>query len=151
MGIPDHILFTPCTHQGAVWCDAAAAGEPDQPGAAALQGGAPGGQGNSQLLSADPGYISNLFFFSGQLLYVDSSVAGPGCPSRILIFDHPRYRIPDPKTATKERGEKNLVFLPFICSHKYTKLKIILFLNWHRKKIWAIYEESKNLLPKKLS
>jgi hypothetical protein len=27
--------------------------------------------------------------------------------SRILIFTHPGSRIPDPKTATKERGEKN--------------------------------------------
>jgi hypothetical protein len=26
--------------------------------------------------------------------------------SRILIFTHPRSRIPEPKTATKERGEK---------------------------------------------
>jgi hypothetical protein len=27
--------------------------------------------------------------------------------SRILIFTHPGSRIPDPKTATKKRGEKN--------------------------------------------
>ena len=27
--------------------------------------------------------------------------------SRILIFTHPGSRIPDPKTTTKERGEKN--------------------------------------------
>ncbi len=38
----------------------------------------------------------------------DPSVADPGCLSRILIFTHPGSRIsdPDPKTATKERGEK---------------------------------------------
>jgi hypothetical protein len=33
--------------------------------------------------------------------------AYPG--SRILIFTHPGSRIPDPKTATKERGEKKFV------------------------------------------
>jgi hypothetical protein len=38
-----------------------------------------------------------------------SSVADPGCLSRILIFTHPGSRIPDPKTATKERDEKNLL------------------------------------------
>jgi hypothetical protein len=37
---------------------------------------------------------------------VPYSVADPGCLSRILIFTHPGSRIPDPKTATKERGEK---------------------------------------------
>jgi hypothetical protein len=36
-----------------------------------------------------------------------SSVADPGCLSRILIFTHPGSRIPDPKTALKERGKKN--------------------------------------------
>ncbi len=47
-------------------------------------------------------------------------------------------RIPDPKTATKERSEKNLNLLSYLFwSHKYHKLKIILFLNWRRKKILA--------------
>ncbi len=40
------------------------------------------------------------------------SVADPGCLSRILIFIHPGSRIPDPKTATKERIEKKLVEYP---------------------------------------
>jgi hypothetical protein len=35
------------------------------------------------------------------------SVADPGCLSRILIFTHSGSRIPDTKTATKERGKKN--------------------------------------------
>jgi hypothetical protein len=41
--------------------------------------------------------------------------ADPGCLSRILIFTHPypRSRIPEPKTATKERGDK-IVVLPFL-------------------------------------
>jgi hypothetical protein len=51
------------------------------------------------------------------------SVADPGCLSRILIFTHSGSRIPDPKSATKERGEKKLVVKPFFvatnfCSHK---------------------------------
>jgi hypothetical protein len=33
--------------------------------------------------------------------------------SRILIFTHPRSRIPDPKTANKDRGEKKFVVIPF--------------------------------------
>ena len=33
------------------------------------------------------------------------SVADPGCLSRILIFIHPGYRIPDPTTAPKEKGK----------------------------------------------
>jgi hypothetical protein len=36
-----------------------------------------------------------------------SSVADPGCLSRIPDPDFYPSRIPDPKTATKERGEKN--------------------------------------------
>jgi hypothetical protein len=37
------------------------------------------------------------------------------------------FRIPDPKTATKERGEKKFVVKPFFVATNYTKLKIILF------------------------
>ncbi len=45
-------------------------------------------------------------------------------------------QIPDPTTATKEEGE-NICWPTFYCSHKCHKLKIILFLNWKRKHIWA--------------
>jgi hypothetical protein len=38
-----------------------------------------------------------------QKMYLYSSVADPGCLSRILISTHPL----DPKTATKKRGKKN--------------------------------------------
>jgi hypothetical protein len=48
-----------------------------------------------------------------------SSVADPGCLSRILIFTDPGSRISDPKTATKERGEI-LVFTFFVAN--FTKL-----------------------------
>jgi hypothetical protein len=65
-----------------------------------------------------------------------SSVADPGClsripdpGSRILIFTHPGSRIPDlgsripdPKTATKERGEKKLVVIAFYVATNFTKL-----------------------------
>jgi hypothetical protein len=34
--------------------------------------------------------------------------------SRILIFTHPGSRIPDPKTAMKDIGEKKLVVIPFL-------------------------------------
>jgi hypothetical protein len=42
--------------------------------------------------------------------------------SRILIFTHPRSRIPDPKTVTKERGEKKFVVIPFFIATNFTKL-----------------------------
>jgi hypothetical protein len=82
------------------------------------------------------------------LVYV-SSVADPGCLSRILIFTHPGSRIadpgsripdlgsrisdpgsriPDPKTATKERGEKKFDVIPFYVARNFTKLYIILVL-----------------------
>jgi hypothetical protein len=48
--------------------------------------------------------------------------------SRILIFNHPGSRIPDPKTATKERGGKKFVVIPFYVATNFTKLKIILVL-----------------------
>ncbi len=41
--------------------------------------------------------------------------------SRILIFTHPGSRTLDPKTATKERGEKNF-FSKIFCSHKFYKI-----------------------------
>jgi hypothetical protein len=40
-------------------------------------------------------------------------------------FIHPGSRRPDPKTATKERGEK----IPFFKATNITKMIIILFLN----------------------
>jgi hypothetical protein len=62
-------------------------------------------------------------------------VADPGCLSRILFFTHPGSqipdlgsRIPDPKTATKERGEKKFVIIPFYVATNFTKLYIILVL-----------------------
>jgi hypothetical protein len=41
--------------------------------------------------------------------------------SRILILTHPGSRIPDPKTATKERVEKKSVVIPFYVATNFTK------------------------------
>ncbi len=45
---------------------------------------------------------------------------------------YPRSRIPDPKTATKERGETNLLSHLF-CSHRFHKIENYLFF-----KFWAM-------------
>jgi hypothetical protein len=50
------------------------------------------------------------------------SVADPGCLSRIPDPDFYPSRIPDPKTATKERGEKKLDVIPFYVATNFTKL-----------------------------
>jgi hypothetical protein len=63
------------------------------------------------------------------------SVADPGCLSRIPDPDiypsripDPGSRISDPKTATKERGEKKFDVIPFYVATNFTKLYIILVL-----------------------
>jgi hypothetical protein len=55
------------------------------------------------------------------------SVADPGCLSWIPDPDfyssripEPGYRIPDPKTAAKERGEKKFVVIPFLVATNFT-------------------------------
>jgi hypothetical protein len=63
----------------------------------------------------------------------------------------PRSRIPDPKTATKERDEKKFVVIPFNEVTNFTKFKIILVLKCWRKKCGPIFKELQNFLPKKLS
>jgi hypothetical protein len=60
------------------------------------------------------------------LFYLEDSVAHPGCLSRIPDPDFYLSRIPDPKTATKERGEKKLVVIPFHVATNLTNLNIIL-------------------------
>jgi hypothetical protein len=56
------------------------------------------------------------------------SVEDPGCLSQISYPDF--YPLPDPKTATKERGEKKffVILVPFFVATNFTKLNIILFL-----------------------
>jgi hypothetical protein len=60
-------------------------------------------------------------------------------------------RIPDPKTATKDRGEKFFFEKPFFVATNFTKLNIILFLICWRKKFGPIFQELLKVLPKKLS
>jgi hypothetical protein len=43
---------------------------------------------------------------------------------RILIFTHPGSRISDPKTATKERGGKKFVVIPFFVATKLSKIRV---------------------------
>jgi hypothetical protein len=51
------------------------------------------------------------------------------CGSGMFIPDPDFYsfRIPDPKTATKERGEKKFVVKPFFVATNFTTLIIIFF------------------------
>jgi hypothetical protein len=61
--------------------------------------------------------------------------------------------IPDPITATKERGEKKLVVKPFFVATNFTKLEIISFFTCGRKKFGPVFKELPvyNFLPKNLS
>jgi hypothetical protein len=79
------------------------------------------------------------------LVIIPISVADPGCLSRIPDPDFYPSRIPDPKTATKERGEKKFDIIPFYVATNFTKLYIILVLNFEvlKKKIWANFERIK--------
>ncbi len=88
-----------------------------------------------------------------KLLYkwIISSVADPGCLSPIPDPDLYPSRIPAPKIATKERGEKKIVDILFFVATKFTKFEIILFLKCRRKKFgqisknyWSFYPKSCN-------
>jgi hypothetical protein len=78
------------------------------------------------------------------IFYVpESSVADPGCLSRI---PDPGSRIPDPKTATKERGEKNLLS----CSHKFHKIANYFSFEALKKKISANFQRIIELFTQKI-
>ena len=70
--------------------------------------------------------------------------------SRILIFTHPGSLISDPgsKTATKERGEKQLVVIPFYVPTNFTKLKIILALKCWKKNLGKFSKNYRTCYPK---
>jgi hypothetical protein len=55
--------------------------------------------------------------------------------------------IPDPKTATKEKGEKNLLSYLF-CSHKYYKIKN--YFEQVKKKFWANLQRIIELFTQKI-
>jgi hypothetical protein len=66
----------------------------------------------------------------GKLIALNSSVADPGCLSRIPDPDFYPSRIPDPKTATKDRGEK------IFYSSKFHKTEYYFIFDMLKKKIW---------------
>jgi hypothetical protein len=85
---------------------------------------------------------------TAQLFNQKISVADPGCLSRIPDPDFYPSRIPDlgsrisdPKTATKERGEKKFDVIPFYVATNFTKLYINLVLKCRRKKFGPIFKE----------
>jgi hypothetical protein len=69
----------------------------------------------------------------------------------MLIPDPNFYpsRIPDPKTATKERDDKKIFVKHFFVATIFTKCKIILFLNCSGKKFGPNFKDLWNFLPKK--
>ncbi len=72
-----------------------------------------------------------------------NSVADPDPRSRILIFTHPQYRISHPgsriQKQKKREGWKKIRFHSLFSSHKFHKIKIILFLKCRRKKCGPIF------------
>jgi hypothetical protein len=107
-----------------------------------MMGGGGGGMGggSSHALAALASLASSQIRWDAQINLLHS-VADPGCLSRILIFTHPGPRISypgsrisdlgswilDPKTATKERGEKKFVVILFFVATKFTKLNTYYF------------------------
>jgi hypothetical protein len=63
------------------------------------------------------------------------------CGSGMLIFNQSGSRISDPKTATKERGGKKFVVKPFFVTINFTKMKIILFFKYSKKKFGPVFKE----------
>jgi hypothetical protein len=70
--------------------------------------------------------------------------------SWILPIPDPGSLIPDPKTAIKRGVKKKLVVIPFFEAIKFTKLKIILFLESRRKKNWANFQRIIELFTQKI-
>jgi len=58
-------------------------------------------------------------------------------------------QIPDPKTATKERGEKNNFCLIFFCGHKFHKIDNYFIFEMPKKKFWASFQRITELLNQK--
>jgi hypothetical protein len=56
--------------------------------------------------------------------------------------------IPDPKTATKERGEKKISCHTFFCSHKVHNIANYFIFLMLKKKIWQILKNYRTFYPK---
>jgi hypothetical protein len=54
------------------------------------------------------------------------------------------FPIPDPKTATKKRGEQKIVVIPSYVATNFTRLKFILVLKCGGKKTGTIFKELYN-------
>jgi hypothetical protein len=63
-----------------------------------------------------------------------------------MFIPDPGSRIPDPKTATKERGEKKLVVKPIFVATNFTNYLFFLKL---KKKIWASFQRIIELFTQK--
>jgi hypothetical protein len=70
--------------------------------------------------------------------------------SRILIFTRRGSRIPDPKTATKERGEKIFFSHNFSCSHEFHKIANYFSFEVLKKKIWPNFLRISELFTQKI-
>ncbi len=69
--------------------------------------------------------------------------------SQIPDPDYYPSRIPDPKTAMKDIGEKKFVVIPFFWSHKFHKIELFYF--WYvEKKIWANFQRIIELFNQKI-
>jgi hypothetical protein len=68
--------------------------------------------------------------------------------SRILIYPNPGSRTPDPKTATKERGEKKFVVLTFYAATNLTKLQIIFSFGAEEKNLGQFSKNYRTFYPK---
>ncbi len=58
--------------------------------------------------------------------------------------------IPDPKTATKERGEKKNFCHTFLFSHKFHKIVNYFSFEVLKKKIWANFQRNIELFTRKI-
>jgi hypothetical protein len=83
------------------------------------------------------------------IVSAEPSVADPGCLSRIPDTDFYPSRIPDPKTATKERGERNCCH-NFLCSHKFHKIANYFSFEILKKKIWVNFQRIIELFNQKI-
>ncbi len=87
---------------------------------------------------------------SGKCSLLYTSVADPGCLSRIPDPDFYLSRIPDPKTATKERGEKELDVKPFYVATKFNKIVNYFSFEVLKKKSWANFQRIIELFTQKI-
>jgi hypothetical protein len=77
-----------------------------------------------------------------------TSMVDPGCLSRIPDPDFYPSRIPDPKTAMKDGGEKNLLSNLFFGVINFTKLNYFIF-EMSKKIIWANFQRIIELFTQK--